>query len=128
MVVKTPLAAYNMILGRPLLNDMRVVVSSCYLLMKFPTLAGWDRFKGIKIRHALTMCHPQKGKRVKKFYPLLRQATKGHTLRRRQSATINNLEEKTGSKIQTHSRETMLKIEKLNCLKLCMIRTFRDQR
>jgi len=40
MVVKAPSAAYNMILGRPLLNDIKVVVSSCYLLMKFPMLIG----------------------------------------------------------------------------------------
>ena len=39
MVVKAPSVAYNMILGRPILNDIRVVVSSCYQLMKFPSLA-----------------------------------------------------------------------------------------
>ena len=37
MVVKSTSSAYNIILGRPLLNDMQAVVSSAYLLMKFPT-------------------------------------------------------------------------------------------
>ena len=40
VVVKAPSVAYNMILGRSFLNDMRFVVSSCYLLIKFLTLTG----------------------------------------------------------------------------------------
>ncbi|KAH7674021.1 Acid proteases protein [Dioscorea alata] len=37
MVIKFMLLAYNAILGRPLLNDIRAVLSSSYLLMKFPS-------------------------------------------------------------------------------------------
>ena len=46
MVVKSTFVAYNIILGRSLLNDIRVEVSPCYLLMKFPTPNGVDQVRG----------------------------------------------------------------------------------
>ncbi|RRT60048.1 hypothetical protein B296_00045234 [Ensete ventricosum] len=39
MVVELPLA-YNVIIGRPTLNKLRVVVSTYHRSMKFPTSAG----------------------------------------------------------------------------------------
>ena len=46
MMVRSTSVAYNVILGRPLLNDMRAVVSPCYLLMKFPTPHGIGQVRG----------------------------------------------------------------------------------
>ena len=46
MVVKSISTAYNVILGRPLLNDMRAVISPAYLLMKFPTPQGVGQVRG----------------------------------------------------------------------------------
>ena len=50
MVVKATLAAYNVILGHPLLNDMRAVVFSYYLLMKFPTPQGMGEVWGDQLK------------------------------------------------------------------------------
>ena len=46
MVVKSVSTAYNVILGRPMLNDMRAVISPAYLLMKFPTPQGVGQVRG----------------------------------------------------------------------------------
>ncbi|XP_052209219.1 uncharacterized protein LOC127812736 [Diospyros lotus] len=64
MVVKAPSAAYNMILGRPLLNDMRAVVSSCYLLMKFPTLSRVGQVRGDQRKARSCYVSSTKGKRA----------------------------------------------------------------
>ncbi|XP_052206795.1 uncharacterized protein LOC127811124 [Diospyros lotus] len=63
IVVKTSLAAYNMILGRPLLNDLRAVVCSCYLLMKFPTPAGVGQVQRDQKKAQTCYVSSTKGKR-----------------------------------------------------------------
>ncbi|XP_022897567.1 uncharacterized protein LOC111411250 [Olea europaea var. sylvestris] len=44
-VVRTPMA-YNTILGRPLLNKIRAVISTFHLAMKFPTYSGVGVVRG----------------------------------------------------------------------------------
>ncbi len=39
LVVDTPFA-YNVIIGRPALNDFRIIVSTYHMNVKFPTVAG----------------------------------------------------------------------------------------
>ncbi|XP_052171631.1 uncharacterized protein LOC127787608 [Diospyros lotus] len=46
MIVKTFSPAYNVILGRSLINAMRATISPGYLLMKFPTPLGVGQVKG----------------------------------------------------------------------------------
>ena len=46
IVIKSTSVAYNIIRGRPILNDMRVIISPCYLLMKFPTPNGVGQVRG----------------------------------------------------------------------------------
>ena len=42
LIVNTPNNAYNAIFGRMSLNKARVIVSTPYLLIKFPMLSGID--------------------------------------------------------------------------------------
>lgn len=44
MVVNIP-SAYNTIVGRPTLNQLKVVVSTYHMMMKFPTKASISKFK-----------------------------------------------------------------------------------
>ncbi|XP_052170472.1 uncharacterized protein LOC127786825 [Diospyros lotus] len=74
MVVKAPSAAYNMILGRPLLNDMRAVVSSCYLLMKFPTLSGVGQVRGDQRKARSCYVSSTKGKRTEETLSIAEKA------------------------------------------------------
>ena len=74
MVVKAPSAAYNMILGRPLLNDMRAVVSSCYLLMKFPTLTGVGQVRGDQKKARTCYVSSTKGKRMEETLSIAEKA------------------------------------------------------
>ena len=74
MIVKSPSAAYNMILGRPLLNDMRVVVSSCYLLMKFPTLSGVGQVRGDQKKARTCYVSSTKGKRAEETLTIAEKA------------------------------------------------------
>ena len=46
MVVRTPSLAYNVILRRPLLNDIRAMICLGYFLMKFSTSNGVGQVKG----------------------------------------------------------------------------------
>ena len=63
MVVKTSSLAYNVILGRPFLNNMGVVVSSCYLLMKFPTPGGVGQVQGDQRKACTSYVASTKGKK-----------------------------------------------------------------
>ncbi|XP_052193948.1 uncharacterized protein LOC127802273 [Diospyros lotus] len=98
MVVKAPSAAYNMILGRPLLNDMRAVVSSCYLLMKFPTLSGVGQVRGDQRKARSCYVSSTKGKKAEE------------TLSIAEKAIHKSLEEETARKPQP--------VEKLEAVRL----------
>ena len=74
MIVKSSSAAYNMILGRPLLNDMRAVVSSCYLLMKFPTLYGVGQVRGDQKKARTCYVSSTKGKRTEETLTITEKA------------------------------------------------------
>jgi len=74
MVFKSPSVAYNMILGRPLLNDMRVMVSSCYLLMKFPTLSGVGQVRGDQRKARTCYVLSTKGKRAEETLSIAEKA------------------------------------------------------
>ena len=71
MVVKAPLAAYNMILGLPLFNDMRPVVSSCYLLMKFPTLSQVGQVQGDQKKGRTCYVSSTKGKMIEETLSII---------------------------------------------------------
>ena len=74
MMVKASSVAYNMILGRLLLNDMRAVVSSCYLLMKFPTLTGVGHVHRDQKKARTCYVSSIKGKRMKETLSIVEKA------------------------------------------------------
>ncbi|XP_039146852.1 uncharacterized protein LOC120284115 [Dioscorea cayenensis subsp. rotundata] len=64
MVIKSVSPAYSAILGRPLLNDMRAVLSSSYLLMKFPTLGVIGQVRGDQKKACSCYVSSIKGKQL----------------------------------------------------------------
>ena len=74
MVVKSLSTAYNMISGQPLLNDMRVVVSSCYLLIKFPTLSRVGQVRGDQKKARACYVSSTKGKRTEETLTIAEKA------------------------------------------------------
>ena len=74
MIVKSFSVAYNMILGRPFLNDMRAVVSSCYLLMKFPTLSRVGHVRGDQKKARTCYMSSTKGKRAEETLTIAKKA------------------------------------------------------
>jgi len=74
MVVKTLLTSYNIILGHPFLNDMRVVVSSCYLLIKFPTPQGVGQVRGDQRKARACYVSSTKGKGRNEALSITKQA------------------------------------------------------
>lgn len=73
MVVKASSTAYNVIFGRPLLNDMRVVVYSYYLLMKFSTPQGMGQVWGDQQKARACYVAPVKGKKSEKTLSIAKQ-------------------------------------------------------
>ena len=73
MVVKTTSFAYNAILGRPLLNDVRAIVSSCYLLVKFPTPSGIGQVQGDQRQVHTCYVLSTKGKKSKETSAIAKQ-------------------------------------------------------
>ncbi|XP_052182016.1 uncharacterized protein LOC127794803 [Diospyros lotus] len=74
MVVKTSSVAYNMILGRPLLNDLRAMVSSCYLLMNFPTPTKVGQVRGDQKKARTCYMSSTKGKRTEETLSIAEKA------------------------------------------------------
>ncbi|XP_052185282.1 uncharacterized protein LOC127796919 [Diospyros lotus] len=111
MVVKAHSAAYNMILGRPLLNDMRAVVSSCYLLMKFPTLSGVGQVRGDQKKARSCYVSSTKGKRAEE------------TLSIAEKAIHKSLEEETARKPQPVEELEAVRLSDIDPEKLVYVST-----
>ena len=73
MVIKASLTAYNEIFYCPLLNDMRAVVSSCYLLMEFPTPQGVGQVWGDQWKAHTYYVASTKGKQSEETLPIAKQ-------------------------------------------------------
>ena len=96
MVVKSTSSAYNVIFGRPLLNDMRAVISSTYLLMKFPTSKGVGYVRGDQ-------------KRARKCYV---SSVKAHNIIKNEALAIN------GEDNEERPEEKFEAVEKLDKVQL----------